>query len=167
MPGTDGVQAVERALGLMECFGPGDGTLSLAELARRSGLYKSTILRLAASLERFGHLVRDESGGWRLGPATWRLGALYRAGFVLADRVRPELDALAAATEETASFYVREGDRRLCLMRSEPARSIRHSLAEGTVLPLTQGASGKVLRAFATPEGDPAIRRAGHAVSMG
>ena len=171
-----GVDAVDRALGILDCFDGSARDLSLAELARRTGLYKSTILRLATSLERFGYLTRGKDGRFRLGPAAWRLGAAYRAGFDLGDLMRPVLVALSARTNETASFYVRDGTVRICLFRSEPSRSIRHSIREGLSLPLDRGASGKVLLAFSPDPKDRArlpepeakrIRDTGFAVSLG
>lgn len=143
-----GVDAVERALSLLDCFDGREGALTLAELARRTGLYKSTILRLAVSLERFGYMLRQDDGRYRLGPTTWRLGSVYRRSFELAEIVRPELRTLVEQTGETASFYVREGDSRVCLYRWEPARSIRHSIVEGARMPLDRGATGRVLLAW-------------------
>ena len=40
-----GVAAVDRAMSLMAVFTPADRTLSLGELAERTRLYKSTVLR--------------------------------------------------------------------------------------------------------------------------
>ncbi|WP_419909687.1 IclR family transcriptional regulator [Hoeflea sp.] len=164
-----GVEAVERALLILESFGPETQEMSLAALSRQTGLYKSTILRLAVSLERFGLLVRDDNGQFRLGPATWRLGANYRNAFSIADIVRPELETLSQNTHETASFYVRDGDSRVCLFRREPVRAIRHSIVEGATLPLERGASGKVLLAFSADYdgNDNEVRQAGYAVSLG
>lgn len=164
-----GVEAVERALQILDCFDPESHELSLAEIAKRTGHYKSTILRLAASLERFGYLIRDDGGRFRLGPTAWRIGSNYRQSFDLAGVMRPELKQLSEETNETASYYIREGDSRVCLFRSEPLRAIRHSIIEGVRMPITQGASGKVLLAFSRQpeEGEPAIREAGHAISLG
>ncbi|MHA1553115.1 MAG: helix-turn-helix domain-containing protein, partial [Alphaproteobacteria bacterium] len=75
MPQNRGVESVERALRLLECFSGAESALSLAELSRRSGHYKSTILRLAVSLDRFGYMHRGADGRYRLGPTLWRLGA--------------------------------------------------------------------------------------------
>ena len=52
MDSPRGVEAVERATRLLACFEAAGETLSLAQLAQRSRLYKSTILRLATSLQR-------------------------------------------------------------------------------------------------------------------
>src|SRR3954453_8522208 len=105
------VEAVERALSVLDAFADGRPRLSLAEIAERTGLYPSTIRRLAASLDRFGYLHRGADGLFRLGPTPLRLGLLYRDAFDLADHVRPALARLVERTGETAAFYVREGER--------------------------------------------------------
>jgi DNA-binding IclR family transcriptional regulator len=163
------VEAVERALSLLECFREDRQTLSLAELSEATGMYKSTILRLAASLERFGYLVRREDGVFRLGPAVQRLGAIYRLGFNLEQLIRPELLWLVQATGETASFCVRDGKARICLYRENSTRAARHHLDEGASLTLASGASAHVLRAFGKdPDAAEAhVRDAGYAISLG
>lgn len=169
MVGAKGVEAVERALTLLECFRPGVADLSLAEFAKATGEHKSTILRMIVSLEKFGYLSRNEAGRYRLGSTLWRLGTTYRDSFDVTEALRPELQRLSDATQETASFYVRDGESRICLVRVEPVRSIRHALTVGARLPITLGASGKVLRAYGGPaeEGLLPIRSKGYAMSMG
>ena len=49
---ADGVAALDRAIAILDAFAAADRSLSLAEIAARTGLYKSTILRLANSLLR-------------------------------------------------------------------------------------------------------------------
>ena len=163
------VDAVERALALLEVFADGTKALTLAELAARAGLYPSTALRLAGSLIRFGYLVRSAEGGYRLGPTPFRLGGLYRAAYDLADQIRPALARLVARSGETGGFYVREGDRRICLYREASPRPIRLHIEEGAAMPLDRGASAHVLMAFtggALPIHE-AVRAAGLAISIG
>ena len=136
---NDRVEAVERALAILDAFRADRPAMTLSEIAAATGFYKSTILRLAGSLERLGYLIREENGVFRLGPAPWRLGSIYRAGFNLGDAIRPQLRRLVEATGETASFYVREGQTRVCLFRHNSPHSARHHLDEGTELPLTAG----------------------------
>jgi DNA-binding IclR family transcriptional regulator len=163
------VEAVERALTILDAFGDGSPNLSLGELAERTKLYRSTILRLAASLDRFGYLNRGADGRFRLGPTLWRLGVQYQNAFNLADYVRPILQELVAATGETAAFYVREGERRICLYRQHAARLIGHHLEEGADLPLDRGASARILVAYTDGKGAiyDRVRGAGHYVSKG
>lgn len=164
----DRVEAVERALALLDVFDEDDRLLTLADLAERTGYYKSTILRLSRSLERFGYLIRHEDGGYALGPSLWRLGSIYRRDFDLGDHVRPVLRRLRDASGETASFYVRVGDVRVCLYRLNSNRAIRHHLDEGTHLPLDKGAAGRLLSAYSGTAGAAdGIVHQGFAVSLG
>ena len=163
------VEAVERALTILEAFREGEEALPLAALAEKTGIDIIKVDRIRASLERFGYLVREPGGMFRLGPSLWRLGSLYRRSFDLGEHVRPELRQLVEATTETASFYVREGNERVCLYRLNSPRPVRHHLDEGVRLPLERGAAGRVLLAFDGGRGEPyaSIRSAGHYVSLG
>ena len=167
--GPPRVEAVERALTILDAFDEDRVRLTLAEIAQRTGLYPSTILRLAGSLARFGYLHRDDDGRFRLGPTPLRLGHLYRQTFDLTDYVRPALARLSETTGETAAFYVRDGDKRICLYRHHATRMIRHHLEEGARLPLDRGAGGRVLLAFtgATDPDSASIRASGFCVSLG
>jgi DNA-binding IclR family transcriptional regulator len=165
----DKVEAVERALTVLDAFHADKPAMTLGEIASATGFYKSTILRLAGSLERLGYLVREESGVFRLGPALWRLGSIYRTGFNLGEAIRPELRRLVEATGETASFYIREGQSRVCLFRHNSPHPARHHLDEGTELPLTAGASAHVLLAFSDGKGAKAkaVQERGYDISLG
>ncbi len=165
----DRVEAVERALVLLGAFREPGERLSLADLAERSGFYKSTILRLMGSLGHFDFVVRDADGTYRIGPAAWQVGSRYRGGFGFDPTVRPVLTALRDTTGETASIYVRDGDARVVLYRENSSHAMRHHLDEGAHFPLRQGAAGKVLSAWSEPA-DPAfdaIRADGYARSLG
>lgn len=167
--GKPRVEAVERALSILDAFGEGTPRLSLSEIAERTGLYPSTVLRLAASLDRFGYLHRGRDGLFRLGPTPLRLGLLYRDAFDLAALVRPVLARLVERTGETAAFYVREEGRRVCLYRHHSPRLIRHHVEEGAVLPLDRGASGHVLMAYTggTSPVHEQVRQQGWYLSLG
>lgn len=147
-PGVKGVSAVERALAVLAAFRRGDGALSLAELAERTGLIKSTIMRLAVSLQRYRLLARMPDGSYRLDAETLRLGTAYQQAFNLSDHVIPALEQLAEKTGETASFYVRHGQERLCLFRAESANRIRMHVQPGDTRPMDKSAIAQVLRRY-------------------
>ncbi|MFC4237562.1 IclR family transcriptional regulator [Thalassospira xianhensis] len=151
------VSAVERALIILDAFTDRDADLSLKDLSERTGMYKSTITRLAGTLESRGFLAISGRGRYRLGPALWRLGSIYRRSFRMDDVVRPHLAALVSASGETASFYVPEGENRLCLFRENSPSSLRHHLEEGAILPCDRGAAGHVIRAWGDGVDDRAI----------
>lgn len=143
-----GVAAVNRALTLLDAFGENDQSLTLTELSKRAGFYKSTTLRLAESLERFGYLRRLDDGAFRLGPKPLFLGSLYQKHFNTSDFVPQVLHKIVDELQESASFFVRDDNQRVCLHRVDSPRAIRDSIHEGTRLPLTAGASAHVILAF-------------------
>ena len=144
----EGVSAAERALTILAAFRRGDGSLGLSELAERTGLVKSTIMRLAISLENFGLLVRLPDGNYRLDAECLRLGSIYQQSFRLGDHVLPALERLTAEMGETSSFYVRHGDKRLCLFRVESPHAIRMHVQPGDTRPMDKAAIAEVLRRY-------------------
>lgn len=169
MANESGVAAVERALTILDAFREADQSLTLTEISKRVGFYKSTTLRLAESLEKFGYLRRLEDGAFRLGPKPLLLGALYQKHFKIADFVPRVLRQIVEEVGESASFYVRDDNQLVCVHRVDSARSIRDAILEGQRMPLEAGAPGRIIRAFTclpSPEDDP-IRAQLFAVSMG
>jgi DNA-binding IclR family transcriptional regulator len=165
----DGVAALDRAFAILFAFCPEDKGLSLAEIAHRTGLYKSTILRLIASLMRHGMLLRLHDGRYCIGPASLQLGALYQSGLELADVVLPLMKRLRDQSGESVAFYVRQKDLRICLHRVESTHAIRDHVREGDVLPMDKGSGGRVLSAFDDANGEDAqhIRDDGYCMSFG
>ncbi|GAB3494368.1 IclR family transcriptional regulator [Curvibacter fontanus] len=165
----EGVTAVTRALSLLEAFQVDESTLSLAEMSRRTGMHKTTVLRLARTLALSNYMVQAEDGPWRLGPATGWLGARYQAGFDVNNAVEPVLRELAQLTGESATFYVREGKIRACIARVEGSQAVRHHVRIGERLPLDKGAPGRVILAFSGERGETyeEIRKRGYHLSLG
>lgn len=164
-----GVIAVTRALQILDAFALGESHLPLAELSRRCGLHKTTVLRLARTLALSGYMVQRDDGEWRLGPATGWLGARYQAGFDVQNVLEPALRALTQTSGESAAFYVREGNVRTCLVRVEGLQALRHHARMGEGLPLDHGSPGRVILAFS---GEPGrvyeqIRKQGYQWSIG
>ncbi|CAB3644519.1 Negative regulator of allantoin and glyoxylate utilization operons [Achromobacter spanius] len=165
----EGVVAVRRAMRILEAFGIDDAHLSLAELSRRTGCHRSTVLRLARTLAMDDYLAQRSDGTWRLARAAGWLGACYQATFNVQELVQPVLRELSGATGESATFYVREGNQRICMARVEGPKSIRHHVRVGAALPLNLGSPGRVLLAFSGEAGEEyeAVRRAGYMISLG
>lgn len=141
-------ESVERAMSILSAFSTQKPIMTLAEIAEETGLHKSTILRLTNSMGIYGFIQRDEDGRFSVGPSVWRLGLIFRRDFTRREHVAPALKILAEATGETASFYVRAGNERVCLYRENSPNLLRFHVEEGMRLRLSTGASGLVLRRF-------------------
>jgi DNA-binding IclR family transcriptional regulator len=157
-PATGGVAAVDRALCVLLALADGNGNLSLSEIAQRTGLYKSTVLRLLASLAQAHLVTRQPDGRHVLGPAVAKLHATYMRSFSYVDRVIATLHELVKTTRESAAFFVRQGEYRVCLRRIPSPHAVRDSIETGDLLPLGRGAAGRVLQAYDNT-GDRAIGR--------
>lgn len=145
----DGAAAVDRALTIVAALEANAAAMSLADLARSTGMYKSTLLRLLASLERFTLVVRSTDQKYALGPFAFRLGRAYEATHKLERFILPVMQALVDAGTESPSFHVwHDETTRLCLLRLDSHHSTLDRLRSGDLLPIDRGGPGKVLRAF-------------------
>lgn len=138
------VSALARGLKVLTCFRSGDELLGNHELARRSGLPKSTISRLTYTLTKLGylHFVQD-SVKYRLGTATLALGSAMLARMDVRRLARPMMQELANFSRAMVSLGVRE---RLNLIYIENCRSqsaLTLILDVGSRIPLATTAMGR------------------------
>ncbi|MCB1547264.1 MAG: IclR family transcriptional regulator [Hyphomicrobiaceae bacterium] len=155
---------VEKALDILDELSGPVAERGVSELAVVTGINKSTVVRLCATLAQRGYLQRGQRQRYRLGPRVANLARAYRQGFDLEAEVRPILRELRDASGESASFYVRRGGQRICLYRESSRHPIRHHVDEGAQLPLGVGVVGRVLLAFSGEPGQDLeqIRSAGY-----
>lgn len=150
-----GVIALERGLAILGAFDQRTPVLTLGGLARRTGLNKSTILRLLVSLEDLGFIDRDDEGLYRIGAQAWRVGMLFNSELHLQKLLPPILDELSSTIDESVSFWIPVGtppSNRLCIFRSEPQRSVRVHTTVGSMMPAdTGGSTARMMRAFVDP----------------
>lgn len=144
---------VIKALDILDLFLGRDDGLSVTQIAAATGINMSTVVRLCATLEGRRYLRRNARGVYFIGPQIEQLARVLRTQFSLEETVRPVLRALRDETGESASFYVRDGNARVCLYREDSKHAIRHVVAEGARLPLKEGVVGRVLLAYAGAKG--------------
>jgi DNA-binding IclR family transcriptional regulator len=145
----EGVAAVNRALTIVIALETAGEAMSLADLSRKTGLYKSTLLRLIASLEQFALVVARPDKKYCLGPLAFRLGRSFEATDHLRDQMVPALERLVEQGTESASFHVRHDPKqRLCLFRVDSQHSTLDRLKAGDLIPIDRGGAGKAIRMF-------------------
>jgi DNA-binding IclR family transcriptional regulator len=128
--------------------------LGISELARLSGLNKSTVHGLVTALAEEGFLrsLEDPGGarGYVLGPQLLELGQRARNRQVL-DEAQLQVDRLAQEIGETVLFGRLSGDRVVILARAESGQSLKLSAPLGSSVPLLAGALGKAYAATLPP----------------
>jgi DNA-binding IclR family transcriptional regulator len=166
------VAAVARACSLLDAFRTGPAMMTLAELSERTGLYKSTTLRLAATLEQYGLLQKNVDGRYHVGATTFQLAKRYQTAMTPEAVLLPILRWLVDETRESAGFHVSVGGRRMCLYQVDSPELLRSHFKPTEVLPLDRGAGGRALTLYAgglaaLPKNAPLVITASNEVSAG
>jgi DNA-binding IclR family transcriptional regulator len=148
----EGEGVLLRALRLLQAFSEDETELTAAQLARRSGLPRSTAHRLAGELEAVGFLGRTESGGFAIGTRLWELGELSPLSVRLREGALPFLERLYEASGENVHLAVLDGDdpataEALYVARVAGESSIPTLSRMGGRLPLHTTGVGKALLA--------------------
>ncbi|MFI2412166.1 IclR family transcriptional regulator [Streptomyces sp. NPDC018947] len=144
--GAEGVRSVQRALDLPALFDESRRSRTVRELIDGSGLAKSTVVRLVATLEQRGLLWSRGDGRLAPGAGLPRWAALAQDAW----RLPPEaVECLREVSErsggESSRIYVRQGLGRVCVAQHEGTQPLRHVVRIGEEMPLAAGASGHVL----------------------
>ncbi|WP_042201481.1 IclR family transcriptional regulator [Paenibacillus camerounensis] len=146
------VRAVERALDILLCFTQ-ESDLSLTEIAGKISLHKSTVHRLLTTLEEKGFLLRNEgTDKYRLGIRIWELSTHLPTLDEPAVLLLPAMERLRDRLGETVSLYLRDDLERVRIQAVQSHQAIRRVAQIGARLPLSVGASSKVLAAYAPSE---------------
>lgn len=161
----DGRAAVDKAISVLKAFGK-DAHLGIGvtELARRSGLSKSTTFRLLGMLERNG-VVERAGSAYRLGRVMQELGA--QASTPGQERIRdlltPFLADLYEATHLTVQLAVLSGANVVYLNKLEGHQRLRTPSRIGGRMPAYCTGVGKVLLAFDAEAAEEALHSPRHA----
>lgn len=146
-----GESVVSRVVRVLEAFTPDEPTLSVTEIARRSGLHVATASRLVAELAAHGLLARRD-GAVRVGVRMWELAQRASPTLSLREAAMPFLEDLHAVIGHHVQLGVLDGDEVLFVERmSAPNAVVNYTRIAGR-LALHASSSGLVLLAHAPPE---------------
>lgn len=132
---------------LLQCFECVEDTRTLASLAQQSGLYKSTILRLANSMSKMGFLLRRPDGLFAVGPELTRFSMPKQRSVDVDDLIYSSLKNLAD-TKYSVLFCVRRNRRPICLFREDGNELACLARGAKAKVPLNSVAILHVLRAY-------------------
>lgn len=147
-----GSQAVHRVLRILLCWNEHQPTLTLTEVAKRTGLTLPTTHRMIKALQDEDFLVQDSaSGKYSLGPAVTELArvVLQRGEQDELPIVSlPHLERMRAISGETVGLHLPMADSRTCVAELVSRAAIRTATGVGRSYPLPLGAAGKILVAW-------------------
>jgi DNA-binding IclR family transcriptional regulator len=146
------VRAVERALQLVEIVAKSRMPLSITDLSKTLALAPSTIHRLLQTLVAQGYVIQyAQTKRYGVGRTISEIGRALLLRHDLASRSTPHLEALVAATGETANLASLYGTSAIYLNQVESPSMVRIRHALGSAAPLHASAMGKVFLADFSP----------------
>jgi DNA-binding IclR family transcriptional regulator len=151
---TEPVEAIHRAIRILDAFTLDAPELGVADLSRRLGLKRSTVHRALTTLEAGGLLRQTASTQkYSLGPKLLSLALVAESHLSLAKFALPGMEALRNLCKETVALHLLEGLGRTVIQQVEGTHDLRRTyLSLGRLLPLHAGSPGKLLLAFLPAE---------------
>ncbi|MFM1651792.1 IclR family transcriptional regulator [Brevibacillus sp. B_LB10_24] len=148
-------QSVGKALKLLGLFTAERSRLSLADVARSSGLSKPTAYRLLKALEEEGFLVRNQvdhgDKQYQLGLRLLELGNLVAEQLEVRKIALPYMERLRDELNEVVHLVIRERSEAVYVERVVTDRPMRLFTRIGLRTPLHVGSAPRLLLAY-TPE---------------
>ncbi|WP_324767404.1 IclR family transcriptional regulator domain-containing protein [Pokkaliibacter plantistimulans] len=145
-PTGEGTASLEKALDVLQAIGSLPQGISQKQLAEQTGLPRTTLYRMLATLIERGMIRRDPVG------KVYRLGFSYlemvRNAYLVPDLVvaaSNELRALRDLSGETTYLAVLDGDQVLSIERCDGAHTARSSASLGQNKPVYCTGQGKAI----------------------
>lgn len=149
---------------------------TVTELAAAADVPVPTAIRILKTMERCGFVRRDADGSFSHGPAAIRMAVQLDPLGAIGHAIREATRELGERFDETAGFFMRDRNERVCVASVESGREVRWVCPVGQRMPVHLGAAGRVLVAFGLGDqgslepGAPeleitAIRRMGYATT--
>jgi len=147
------LSSVTNSLRLIKAFSEDEYEIGISDLAKRLGLAKSTVHRLASALLAEGMLEQNpRDGRYHLGLALFELGTMVRRKMDFTVEARPFLRTLMEKTGETVHLAILDRDSILYVITHESKQALRMGSKVGTRAPVHSTAVGKALLAFQPDE---------------
>ena len=148
--GTPFVQSLERGLAVIRAFDGDHRQLTLAEVARRTGLPRAAARRFLHTLVELGY-VRTDGRVFALRPRVLDLGYAYLSSTSLPEVAQPHLEDLVARVHESCSVSVLDGEDIVYVARVATKRLMTVAINVGTRFPAYATSMGRVLLAARPP----------------
>lgn len=142
------INSVARAFSILRSFRRGERSLGNKDIAERTGLPRSSVARITATLTELGYLeyVATQEK-YALGVGVLGLGQNYLAGLDVRERARPLMQSLADAMHATVALAARDGDQMVFLEICHGSQPFGLRLGVGERVPRGTTALGRAVHA--------------------
>jgi IclR family transcriptional regulator, pca regulon regulatory protein len=140
------VQSLQRGLAGIRAFDAEQPTLTLSEVARKTGLARAAARRFLLTLVELGY-VRVDDRRFRLTPRVLELGHAYLSSLTLPEIALPYMREFVADVRESSSLAVLDDHHIVYVARVPANRIMSVSISVGTRFPAYATSLGRVLLA--------------------
>src|SRR5947208_4348007 len=130
---------------VIRCFSSEHPSLTLSEVAERTGLTRAAARRFLLTLQELGY-VGSSGRQFSLRPRVLALGYAYLSSFSVSQIAQPHLEDLAEELHESCSVSVLDGDDLVYVARASAHRIMTIALTVGTRLPPYPHSMRRILR---------------------
>lgn len=148
------INSVARAFSILRAFKRGERSLGNKDIAERTGLPRSSVARITATLTELGYLeyvAAQEK--YTLGVGVLGLGQNYLSGLDVRERARPLMQALSEEMNATVALAARDGDQMVFLEICHGPQPFGLRMGVGERVPRGTTALGRAVHA-ALPEAE-------------
>lgn len=147
------IQAVERALRILDLFDEYSTELKITEISNRMQLKKSTVHSLLKTLQKYGYIQQDtETGKYKLGLKLFERGNMAIRNFDIRTVARKYFLDLSKKTGHTVHLVVLDGKEGVYIDKIEGTSANVIYSGVGRKAPIHSTGVGKALVAFKTQE---------------
>lgn len=143
------IQAVDKALRILELISEESGEFSLSRLSDRVGLKKSYVFRMLATFEQRDYIRKIEpSGRYRTSLSAYETGGRFLHRMDILQKAKPIMTDLAQDSGESVYLSIAGEKELLFVEMVDSPQQVRVVSLVGRRFPLSQASAGKVVLAF-------------------
>lgn len=143
------MKSLDKVIWILKRLGEHPFEMSASEIAHEMDHGRSGVFKILQSLNSQGLVNQDAiTKKYSVGPALYRLGAVYSDRNGIWETAKPVLEALANITQGTVSMGIHEGREAILAYSIASEHQIRLHNRVGSKYTIHAGAIGKVMAAF-------------------
>lgn len=143
------MKGLDKTIWILKRLGDYPFEMSASQIAHEMGHGRSGVFKILQALNSQGLVVQDAiTKKYSVGPALYRLGAVYSDRNGIWETAKPVLEALANITQGTVSMGIHEGKDAILAYSIASEHQIRLHNRVGSKYKIHAGAIGKVMAAF-------------------
>ncbi|MCD6552351.1 IclR family transcriptional regulator [Thermotoga sp.] len=142
------MQTLKRTAEILSCFSIKEPTLSLGEIAERTGIPKPTVYRICETLVKLGLLKKNLDKTYSLGYKLLELGSIVLSTLEIRKVAIEVMEKLQSITGESVHLGILDGTHVLSIEALESPQPLRTKVYIGKRAALYSTAIGKALLAF-------------------